>query len=49
MSTKQIFLVIYQLIMNKKFISRNTFLVTVFCRTDRVCEFCPVNKLTFSR
>ena len=25
------------------------FLVTVFCRTNSVCESCPVNKLTFSK
>ena len=25
------------------------FLVIVFCRTNSVCESCPVNKLTFSK
>ena len=25
------------------------FFVTVFSRTNRVCEFCPLNMLTFSK
>ena len=36
--------------LNQEFKSQiSMFLVTVFCRTNRVCEFCPVNKLTFSK